>query len=410
MVLENFLFLPNSTVFLSETDREEYTMAEKIVSRLTRKSTAALLNSTGKKDIFRGLLNNIEVVIGDEASQILEPVFVAVANSLSDTRHIYIGDARQLAPHIRCPRTASPAQYGARGVTDLPVPKEAVPVASLCTTYRAHPQLNKLPSSLFYANTLVSGTSACDRRLFLDNVRCRKENIPVLYVNVSGTSLKSAIITFYKDQFRRLEQFTHAVDVDLHTVDSVQGRQCAAGLLDDALRMNVALARSRHGTFVLLAQNHSEPSRTGPESWDGPRTTNFWFPLPPSPTVSNKPRKPPHRSPSAWIPWRPDFVHERPAPWTLLYADDVMLACEEKIELQRQVQDWCSRLEKFGFKLNVKKTEYMTTDEDESSSIKVNGIQLPHTSVFKYLGSVIATDGGLLITSDLAPFAPQCEL
>ncbi|VDO23226.1 unnamed protein product [Heligmosomoides polygyrus] len=83
---------------------------------------------------------------------------------------------------------------------------------------------------------------------------------------------------------------------------------------------------------------------------------------------------------------------QQPVPWTLLYADDVMLASEGKIELQRQVQAWCDRLERFGLKLNVRKTEYMTTDEDESSSIKVNGIELPHTSVFKYLGSAIASD------------------
>ncbi|VDO78774.1 unnamed protein product [Heligmosomoides polygyrus] len=212
-------------------------------------------------------------------------------------RSLFPHNFRQLAPHIRCPRTASPAQYGARGVIDLLVSKEAVPVASLCTTYRAHSQLNTLPSSLFYSNALVSGTSACNRRLFLDNVRCRNENIPFLFVNVSGTSIKSvggshsnteelnacstiiegllrkgipssslAIITFYKDQFRRLEQFSHDVDVDLHTVDSVQGREkdvvlllttrtgieaSSGAFLDDALRMNVALTRSRHGTFVL---------------------------------------------------------------------------------------------------------------------------------------------------------------
>ncbi|VDO76661.1 unnamed protein product [Heligmosomoides polygyrus] len=61
----------------------------------------------------------------------------------------------------------------------------------------------------------------------------------------------------------------------------------------------------------------------------------------------------------------------RPAPWTLLYADGVMLACDDKVEFQRQVQVWCDRLERFGLKLNVKKTEYMTTDENESSSIKL---------------------------------------
>ncbi|VDO97033.1 unnamed protein product [Heligmosomoides polygyrus] len=88
---------------------------------------------------------------------------------------------------------------------------------------------------------------------------------------------------------------------------------------------------------------------------------------------------------------------QQPILWTLLYADDVMLASEHKIELQRQVQAWCGRLRIFGLKRNVKETEYMTTDEDESSSIKVNGIELPRTSVFQYLGSATASDGGLLV-------------
>uniref|UniRef100_A0A183GI64 LORF2 protein n=1 Tax=Heligmosomoides polygyrus TaxID=6339 RepID=A0A183GI64_HELPZ len=47
--------------------------------------------------------------------------------------------------------------------------------------------------------------------------------------------------------------------------------------------------------------------------------------------------------------------------------------------------------------LNVKKADYPTTDVTESSSIKVNGIELPRTSVFKYLGSAIAYDGKLMV-------------
>uniref|UniRef100_A0A183FPM7 Reverse transcriptase domain-containing protein n=1 Tax=Heligmosomoides polygyrus TaxID=6339 RepID=A0A183FPM7_HELPZ len=80
----------------------------------------------------------------------------------------------------------------------------------------------------------------------------------------------------------------------------------------------------------------------------------------------------------------------------LLYADDVMLACEDKDDLEQQVQAWCDRLAIFGLKLNVKKTEYLTTDVSESSSIKINGTELARTSVFKYLGSAIASDGGLM--------------
>ncbi|VDP22895.1 unnamed protein product [Heligmosomoides polygyrus] len=39
-----------------------------------------------------------------------------------------------------------------------------------------------------------------------------------------------------------------------------------------------------------------------------------------------------------------------------------MLACEDRDELERELQAWCDRLERFGLKLNVKKTEYLTTD------------------------------------------------
>ncbi|VDP15013.1 unnamed protein product [Heligmosomoides polygyrus] len=73
-----------------------------------------------------------------------------------------------------------------------------------------------------------------------------------------------------------------------------------------------------------------------------------------------------------------------------------MLASEDRGELEREAQAWCDRLERFGLKLNVKKTEYLTTEVNESSSIKVNGIELPRVSVFEYLGSAAASDGNLM--------------
>ncbi|VDO19099.1 unnamed protein product [Heligmosomoides polygyrus] len=63
---------------------------------------------------------------------------------------------------------------------------------------------------------------------------------------------------------------------------------------------------------------------------------------------------------------------QKPVPWTLPYAGDVMLASEDKDELELQVQAWCDRLARFGLKLNVKKTEYLTNDVSESGSIKIN--------------------------------------
>ncbi|VDO76195.1 unnamed protein product [Heligmosomoides polygyrus] len=88
---------------------------------------------------------------------------------------------------------------------------------------------------------------------------------------------------------------------------------------------------------------------------------------------------------------------QKPVPWTLLYADDMMLASKDKGELEREVQAWSDRLERFGLKLNVKNTEYLTMDVTEPSSIKVTDIELPRTAFFKYLGSAVASDGKLMV-------------
>ncbi|VDO21228.1 unnamed protein product [Heligmosomoides polygyrus] len=84
-----------------------------------------------------------------------------------------------------------------------------------------------------------------------------------------------------------------------------------------------------------------------------------------------------------------------PVPWTLLYADDVLLVSEDKDELEREVRAWCDLLERFGLRLNVEKTEYLT-DVTESTPSRY-GIELPRTSVFKYLGPAVAPDGKLMV-------------
>uniref|UniRef100_W6NIV3 Endonuclease-reverse transcriptase n=1 Tax=Haemonchus contortus TaxID=6289 RepID=W6NIV3_HAECO len=48
--------------------------------------------------------------------------------------------------------------------------------------------------------------------------------------------------------------------------------------------------------------------------------------------------------------------HQKPAPWTLLYADDVMLASEDKSELESQVQTWSDRLAMFGLRSKTYRT------------------------------------------------------
>ncbi|EPB75414.1 hypothetical protein ANCCEY_05523 [Ancylostoma ceylanicum] len=138
----------------------------------------------------------------------------------------------------------------------------AVPVAPLVTTFRAHPALNALPNRIAYNGTLISGAREDERRLLLDIVKFPNPQTPFVFVDVEGSSVKSAshshsniaeagvcrtlvdgllkagvskesiaIITFYKEQHRQLEVYARTAGVDLSTVDAIQGREKDAVVL-----------------------------------------------------------------------------------------------------------------------------------------------------------------------------------
>jgi len=48
-----------------------------------------------------------------------------------------------------------------------------------------------------------------------------------------------------------------------------------------------------------------------------------------------------------------------PAPWTLLFADDVVLNDTNRASLEARAQDWNDRLQEYGLRLNVAKTVYL---------------------------------------------------
>ncbi|KAK6734411.1 hypothetical protein RB195_017912 [Necator americanus] len=85
-------------------------------------------------------------------------------------------------------------------------------------------------------------------------------------------------------------------------------------------------------------------------------------------------------------------------PWTLLFADDVRcsLASESRGDLQKQVQSWKDRLQKYGLRLNTSKTEYMECrPRIEDGSIRVDGTELNKVNCFKYLGSKVTSTGDI---------------
>ncbi|XGW20353.1 hypothetical protein V3C99_003843 [Haemonchus contortus] len=325
-IIENYLDHPELIPNMSDEDKEEYEIAERYVSQTLKRmvnimftvrrpsiicmTTASLLNSTASGGIFTPYLTEFTTVIGDEASQIPEPTLLAIAGRLTRARHVYIGDVHQLAPHVKCPPNSSPVLHGARSVMSLLLQSSPVPVAPLITTFRSHPALIALPNRIAYAGQLVSGTPAQSRQILLTTMRFPAPNIPFMFVDVKGESAQApsksyyneseaqscqqllehlirlgiparyiCVITFYREQYRQIKPTLDSLNVELTTVDSVQGREkevvillttktdfspATAEFLNDYRRLNVAVSRCRHGQIVF---GHAESLRKVP-TWN----------------------------------------------------------------------------------------------------------------------------------------------
>ncbi|WKX95925.1 hypothetical protein Q1695_012408 [Nippostrongylus brasiliensis] len=249
-LLERALFDPDSTLNLSEDQREEFRIAEKEIPKITSEvvtlmfnvrnpstvclTTAALLNATDKDGMFHSVSPQYKTIIGDEASQIPEPALVAMATRLCHARHVYIEDIYQLEQHVRCPRTSLAARLGARVVMDILVEKR-IPIASLTTTFTCHPFLMALRISCPTNTSCRAIVVRLDRRLLLDNSNCPNSNLPFVFINVNGCSrppngshFSTADARACRDIITMLlsTAITPAsmANVDLYTVDVVQGR------------------------------------------------------------------------------------------------------------------------------------------------------------------------------------------
>ena len=83
--------------------------------------------------------------------------------------------------------------------------------------------------------------------------------------------------------------------------------------------------------------------------------------------------------------------------WELLFADDLVIIGDTEEELQERYLLWKGNLESKGMKVNTQKTEVMVSSREGYEEINVtseDGTRLKQTREFKYLGSVIADEGG----------------
>lgn len=82
------------------------------------------------------------------------------------------------------------------------------------------------------------------------------------------------------------------------------------------------------------------------------------------------------------------------APWSMLFADDIVLVSESREELQENLELWKGLLEDYGLKVSRQITEYMEYKAIQGGDLFMQNHKLPKVEAFKYLGYV-AEDGGL---------------
>ena len=84
--------------------------------------------------------------------------------------------------------------------------------------------------------------------------------------------------------------------------------------------------------------------------------------------------------------------------WCMLFADDIVLVDETKAGVNVKLELWRQTLESRGFRLSRFKTEYMECKFNKQgirdySIVRLDGQEIPMSSHFKYLGSIIQKDG-----------------
>lgn len=85
-----------------------------------------------------------------------------------------------------------------------------------------------------------------------------------------------------------------------------------------------------------------------------------------------------------------------PAPWDMLFADDIVLMDTTREGVERKLEAWRKEIEDRGPRISRKKTEYMVFNgEDEVGEILLLGERVKKVNNFKYLGSHLSADGNL---------------
>ncbi|KAK3543658.1 hypothetical protein QTP70_026248, partial [Hemibagrus guttatus] len=82
------------------------------------------------------------------------------------------------------------------------------------------------------------------------------------------------------------------------------------------------------------------------------------------------------------------------SPWTMMFADDIVICSESREQMEENLERWRFALERRGMKVSRSKTEYMCVNEREGSgTVRIQGEEVKKVQEFKYLGSTVQSNG-----------------
>ncbi|KAK3565192.1 hypothetical protein QTP86_000998 [Hemibagrus guttatus] len=82
------------------------------------------------------------------------------------------------------------------------------------------------------------------------------------------------------------------------------------------------------------------------------------------------------------------------SPWTMMFADDIVICSESREQGEQDLERWRFALERRGMKVSRSKTEYMCVNEREGSgTVRLQGEEVKKVQEFKYLGSTVQSNG-----------------
>ncbi|KAK3533309.1 hypothetical protein QTP70_016017 [Hemibagrus guttatus] len=82
------------------------------------------------------------------------------------------------------------------------------------------------------------------------------------------------------------------------------------------------------------------------------------------------------------------------SPWTMMFADDIVICSESREQVEENLKRWRFALERRGMKVSRSKTEYMCVNEREGSgTVRLQSKEVKKVQEFKYLGSTVQSNG-----------------